>query len=135
MGKILKAKSSLENWIISKNLSPIKTFIPIWKFLNPSNFWLKNVLYFLSNIGIDLGSVSANLKKSISVIYWIGRFQKWDLSVYIGIGRYEKNLIGHTLWGSYSIIGLTWCLKKILITLAKGWLYMYSCLYSIFSNA
>ena len=37
------------------------------------------------------------MKKSISVIYRIGRFEKWDLSVYIGIGRYAKNLIGRTL--------------------------------------
>ena len=48
-------------------------------------------------IGIGIGSVSADMKKILSVIYWIGRFEKWDLSVLIGIGRYEKKLIGRTL--------------------------------------
>ena len=48
-------------------------------------------------IGIGIGSVSADMKKKLSVIYRIGRFKKWHLSVYIGIGRYEKKLIGRTL--------------------------------------
>ena len=48
-----------------------------------------------SSIGI--GSVSADMKKILSAIYRIGRFEKWDLSVLIGIGRYEKKLIGRTL--------------------------------------
>ena len=60
-------------------------------------FFLKNVIHNSANIGIGIGSVSADLKKSISVIYRIGRFKKWNLSVYIGIGRYEKKLIGRTL--------------------------------------
>ena len=42
-------------------------------------------------------SVSADLKKTISVIYRIGRFKKWDLSVYIGSADMQKNLIGRTL--------------------------------------
>ena len=37
------------------------------------------------------------MKKILSVIYRIGRFEKWDLSVHIAIGRYEKKLIGRTL--------------------------------------
>ena len=48
-------------------------------------------------IGIGIGSVSADMKKILSVIYRIGRFEKWDLSVLIGIGRNEKKLIGRTL--------------------------------------
>ena len=60
-------------------------------------FFLKNVIHNYANISIGIGSVSADLKKSISVIYRIGRFKKWNLSVYIGIGRYEKKLIGRTL--------------------------------------
>ena len=44
-------------------------------------------------IGIGIGSVSADMKKILSAIYRIGRFEKWDLSVLIGIGRYEKKLI------------------------------------------
>ena len=48
-------------------------------------------------IGIGIGSVSADVKKIISVFYRIGRFEKWNLSVHIGIGRYEKKLIGRTL--------------------------------------
>ena len=46
---------------------------------------------------IGIGSVSANMKKRLSVIYRIGRFKKWHLWVYIGIGRYEKKLISRTL--------------------------------------
>ena len=46
---------------------------------------------------IGIGSVSADMKKNISVFYRIGRFEKWNLSVHIGIGRYEKKLIGRTL--------------------------------------
>ena len=60
-------------------------------------FPLKNAIYNTANIGIGIGSVSADLKKRISVIYRIGRFKKWDLSVYIGIGQYEKKFIGRTL--------------------------------------
>ena len=59
------------------------------------NFSSKIEIFYLVNIGI--GSVSADMKKSISVIYRIGRFKKWLLSVHIGIGRYEKKLIGCTL--------------------------------------
>ena len=58
-------------------------------------FILKNTINNSENIGI--GSVSADMKKRLSVIYRIGRFEKWHLSVYIGIGRYEKKLIGRTL--------------------------------------
>ena len=54
-------------------------------------------IFYLVNIGIGIGSVSADMKKRISVIYRIGRFKKWLLSVHIGIGRYEKKLIGRTL--------------------------------------
>ena len=53
--------------------------------------------FFPQKIGIGIGSVSADMKKSISVFYRIGRFEKWNLSVHIGIGRYEKKLIGRTL--------------------------------------
>ena len=48
-------------------------------------------------IGIGIGSESADMKKVLSEIYQIGRFEKGDLSVLIGIGRYEKKLIGRTL--------------------------------------
>ena len=48
-------------------------------------------------IGIGIGSVSADMKKYISASNQIGRFEKQDLSVHIGIGRYEKKLIGRTL--------------------------------------
>jgi len=56
------------------------------------------ILMFIGiGIGIGIESVSADMKKILSVIYRIGRFEKWDLSVLIGIGRYEKKLIGRTL--------------------------------------
>ena len=48
-------------------------------------------------IGIGIGSESADMKKVLSVIYRIGQFEKGHLSVLIGIGRYEKKLIGRTL--------------------------------------
>ena len=68
------------------------------KNLNPSKiFDSKMHCIFFANIGIGIGSVSADMKKILSVIYRIGRFEKWDLSVLIGIGRYEKKLIGRTL--------------------------------------
>ena len=46
---------------------------------------------------ISIRSVSANMKKTLLVIYRIGRFWKWALSVFIGIGWYEKMVIGCTL--------------------------------------
>ena len=54
-------------------------------------------------IGIGIGSVSADMKKILSAIYRIGRFEKWDLSVLIGIGRYEKKLIGRTLTHAHTL--------------------------------
>ena len=60
-------------------------------------------------IGIGIGSVSADMKKILSAIYRIGRFEKWDLSVLIGIGRYEKKLIGRTLITFYVVtFGFAW---------------------------
>ena len=53
---------------------------------------------FMILMFIGIGSVSADMKKILSAIYRIGRFEKWDLSVLIGIGRYEKKLIGRTLF-------------------------------------
>ena len=61
-------------------------------------FSFKKPLMILMFIGI--GSVSADMKKILSAIYRIGRFEKWDLSVLIGIGRYEKKFIGRTLHSS-----------------------------------
>ena len=61
-------------------------------------FSFKKPLKVLMFIGIGIGSVSADMKKILSAIYRIGRFEKWDLSVLIGIGRYEKKLIGRTLY-------------------------------------
>ena len=49
-------------------------------------------------IGIGIGSVSADMKKILQAINRIDRFEKWYLSVLIGIGRYEKKLIGCTLY-------------------------------------
>ena len=39
-----------------------------------------------------------------AVIYRISQFQKRHLFVYIGIGQYEKKLIGHTLHNTTYII-------------------------------
>ena len=55
--------------------------------------YIKNCVY----IGIGIESVSADFNKYLLVIYRIGQYKKWDLSVLIGIGRYEKKLIGRTL--------------------------------------
>ena len=73
-----------------------KIFLEIILFIISSSF-PQNTIHNYANIGIGIGSVSADMKKRISVIYRIGRFRKWHLSVYIGIGRYEKKLIGRTL--------------------------------------
>ena len=55
------------------------------------------------------------MKKRISVIYRIGRLKKWHLSVHIGIGRYEKNLIGRTLGYRHSKAKIQkFCLAKFL---------------------
>ena len=62
-------------------------------------------IFYLVNIVIGIGSVSADMKKILSAIYRIGRFEKWDLSVLIGIGRYEKKLIGRTLHSAKSSAG------------------------------
>ena len=59
-------------------------------------------------IGIGIGSVLADMKKSLSVIYRIGRFKKWHLLVLIGIGRYEKKLIGRTLIVSLQLLQNCW---------------------------
>ena len=94
--------------------SPLKKFEPLW------HVWLKNAIYFFSYIGIGIGSVSADMKKNISVIYRIGRFRKWDLSVLIGIGRFEKKLIGRTL-----DIGWWWKFKKKIVELVFFCIRLY----------
>ena len=71
-----KLKSSLQLTIFLKNEKNNGIFLP----------------QKLQFIGIG------RYEKSILVIYRIGRFEKWDLSVYIGIGRYGKKLIGRTLF-------------------------------------
>ena len=60
--------------------------------------YIKNCVY----IGIGIGSVSADFNKILLVIYRIGQFKKWHLSVLIGIGQYEKKLIGCTLTPAHS---------------------------------
>ena len=71
-----------------------KFFLEIILFIISSSF-PQSTIHNYANIGI--GSVSADMKKRISVIYRIGQFGEWHLSVFIGIGRYEKKLIGRTL--------------------------------------
>ena len=66
-------------------------------------------------IGIGIGSVSADMKKILSAIYRIGRFEKWDLSVLIGIGRYEKKLIGRTLDGGHTNMFCSFILANSLL--------------------
>ena len=71
-----------------KKFDTHKEFDPLLKNLNPSKiFDSKMHCIIFANIGIGIGSVSADMKKILSVIYRIGRFKKWDLSVLIGIGR------------------------------------------------
>ena len=76
-------------------------------------------------IGIGIRSVSADMKKILSVIYRIGRFKKWNLSVLIGIGRYEKKLIGRTLLCRYVFL-LTGTPKGSVYLLFKRKLQKYS---------
>ena len=82
-----------------KNTSnPLKTFIPSWGNLNPLHIIFDVKMQFFSlHIGsISIGSVSANMKKSISVIYRISWFKRWNWKVYIGIGRYKKAYRSYT---------------------------------------
>ena len=44
-------------------------------------FSFKKPIMILMLFGIGIGSVSSDMKKILSVIYRIGRFEKWDLSV------------------------------------------------------
>ena len=84
-------------------------------------FSFKKPFMILMFIGIGIGSVSADMKKILSAIYRIGRFEKWDLSVLIGIGRYEKKLIGRTLKCT--------TISKIIITsyyVAEHWSWFFS---------
>ena len=87
----------LHIWWFLKWKKPIMllNFEKSWINLEPRNFPSKSPpWYWCLSV-----SVSADMKKILSAIYRIGRFEKWDLSVLIGIGRYEKKLIGRTLAG------------------------------------
>ena len=57
------------------------------------HFCGKNLLLYL----LFIVSVSADMKNAISVFYWYRPIRKLRLSGFIGIGRYEKKLIGRTL--------------------------------------
>ena len=51
-------------------------------------------------------SLSADMKNAISVFYWYRPIRKLRLSGFIGIGRYEKKLIGLTLGLKRAVRGL-----------------------------
>ena len=55
-------------------------------------FVRKNTIYYIYSI-----SVSADMKNIISVFYRYRPIRKLSLLGFIGIGRYEKKLIGRTL--------------------------------------
>ena len=57
------------------------------------------------NIAISV-SLSADMKKLILVFYRYRPIRKLYLSAFIGIGRYEKRLIGHPL--RYPDVGKNW---------------------------
>ena len=63
----------------------------IWKI-----FFGKNVIHYIHYISVMV-SLSADMKNAISVFYWYRPIRKLRLSGFIGIGRYEKKLIGHAL--------------------------------------
>ena len=107
-----------------------KIFLEIILFIISSSF-PQNTIHNYANIGIGIGSVSADMKKRISVIYRIGQFGEWHLSVFIGIGRYEKKLIGRTLT---IVVGLNLKIENfhigiLSVSAAKKiefiWLYRY----------
>ena len=54
----------------------------------------ENVVYYIYCMSVSL---SADMKNIISVFYRYRPIRKLSISGFIGIGRYEKKLIGHTL--------------------------------------
>ena len=54
-------------------------------------------LYIILSVSVLSVSVSADMKIIISVFYRYRPIKKLSLSGFIGIGRYEKKLIGRTL--------------------------------------
>ena len=59
-------------------------------------------LHYLGHFGASGNTttsyISADMKNIISVFYRYRPIRKFHLSAFIGIGRYEKNLIGRTLY-------------------------------------
>ena len=71
---------------------------------NHKSIWSIEIFFQKAHYDIDVYRYRYRIgigryEKILSVIYRIGRFEKWDLSVLIGISRYEKKLIGRTLTG------------------------------------
>ena len=62
-------------------------------------FWKKCHTLYLSVL-VLLALLSADMKNAISVFYRYRPIRKLSLSGFIGIGQYEKKLIGHTLFPS-----------------------------------
>ena len=63
-------------------------------------FFGKNVIHYIYRISVSVLSVtlSSDMKNFISVFYRYRPIRKLSLSGFIGIGRYEKKLIGRTLY-------------------------------------
>ena len=81
-----------------KKFDTLKEFDPLLKNLNPSKIFDSKMHCIFLQISVSVSDrYRADMKKILSVIYRIGQFEKWDLSVLIGIGRYEKKLIDRTL--------------------------------------
>ena len=64
-------------------------------------FSLSDLLFIVYRLSV---SVSADMEKFISVIYWYQPIRKLDLSAVIGIGRYGKKLIDRTLNSSTGVL-------------------------------
>ena len=112
---LLYGISSSKHSMVAFDKSTISVFTPLLdgipvatKYLITSSrektFWNGFVMVYethadseVCTICKEIWSVSANMKKSISVFYRIGQFEKWNLLVHIGIGWYEKKFIDHTL--------------------------------------
>ena len=77
------------------------TSIEIWKKSQFLFYYIsvEKISYYIYCISVSVlsVSVSADMKNAISVFYRYRPIRKLSLSGFIGIGRYEKRLIGRTL--------------------------------------
>ena len=113
------------NWRMKSDIQI--TSIEIWK---KSQFlfyyiFVEKISYYIYCISVSVlsVSVSADMKNAISVFYRYRPIRKLSLSGFIGIGRYEKKLIGHTLLDVHFYVDdliIRWENFSILVSFKSG---------------